>query len=414
MAKLKDRMAANAAVRDNGLSSLLGTNVMKELSTEEKKIREIPTEKLHPFSGHTFKVTRNTDFESTVDSVREHGILIPLVVRPHPTLDNEYEIIAGHRRCAAAKEVALQTVPCLVLNISDAEAKKDMVESNIQRPEWLPSEKAQSYRLWMDAVREEGGIRAGRPASGNGDTSVRASEVACKRFGISARTLDMYVKLNDCVEDILTLCDAGRITVTAAYQVSFLPDEQQMWVVQKLMADPTRTLSEADAKTLRYKYEGREPVTPPPAPAPSPAPAPAPAPVAPAAPAAPPRAAETERPQPKLPPVAASHRGPVLPPRSGHSVDTKSFAASYSDDLPEYHDDSVPLAAPADAMASLSWQPIAAVPERSLKNGVRIMFTLDGDHLERDLLDKVVCSENRALLERVRESILEELRKAAR
>lgn len=412
MAKLKDRMAANAAVRDNGLSSLLGTNAMKELSTEEKKIREIPLEKLHPFSGHTFKVTRNTDFESTVDSVREHGILIPLVVRPHPTLDSEYEIIAGHRRCAAAKEVALHTVPCLVLNISDAEAKKDMVESNIQRPEWLPSEKAQSYRLWMDAVREEGGIRAGRPASGNGDTPVRASEVACKRFGISARTLDMYVKLNDCVEDILTLCDAGRITVTAAYQVSFLPDEQQMWVVQKLMADPTRTLSEADAKTLRYKYEGREPVVP--APTPSPAPAPAPAPVTPAAPAAPPRAAETERPQSKLPPVAASHRGPVLPPRSGHSVDTKSFAASYADDLPEYHDDSVPLTAPADAMASLSWQPIAAAPEGSLKNGVRIMFTLDGDDLERDLLDKVVCSENHALLERIRESILEELRKAAR
>lgn len=399
MAKLKDRMAANAAVRDNGLSSLLGTNVMKELSAEEKKIREIPTEKLHPFSGHTFKVTRNTDFESTVDSVREHGIIIPLVVRPHPVLDGEYEIIAGHRRCAAAKEVALKTVPCLVLNISDAEAKKDMVESNIQRPEWLPSEKAQSYRLWMDAVREEGGIRAGRPASGIGETSIRASEVACKRFGISARTLDMYVKLNDCVDAILTLCDEGRITVTAAYQLAFLTDAQQMEVAQKLLTDTDHTLTEAEAKAIRCKYEGRGPVMPRPAPVPSP-------------PVTPPRTEDPVK-QSTPPPAAAPHHEPVLPPRSGHNASNRASPSSCAEDLPEYPNTPTSTAEAAQMVEALSWQPIAAVPEGSLKNGVRITFTLDGVPLERELLDRVVCPQNEALLKQIRESVLKELEKTA-
>lgn len=167
---LKNRMAANAAIRDNGLGSLLGNAVAQNM--DDKDIREIPLEKLHPFSAHTFKVIRNEDYASVVDSIKDHGVIIPLVVRPHPTIQGDYEIIAGHRRCTDSRDAGLSTVPCLILKIGDAEARKDMIESNIQRPEWLPSEKARSYKLWMDTIREESGIRAGRPTGGeDGDIS---------------------------------------------------------------------------------------------------------------------------------------------------------------------------------------------------------------------------------------------------
>ena len=144
-------------------------------------------------------------------------------------------------------------------DIDNMTASKIMVETNIQRPEWLPSEKAKSFKLWTDAVRQEQNIKAGRRSTEENDASVqgRTSAVACKRFGISARMLDMYIKLNDCAEDVLSLCDAGRMTVTAAYQLSFLPVEQQNEVAGQMASEPERTLNEDAAKSIRYAYEGR-------------------------------------------------------------------------------------------------------------------------------------------------------------
>lgn len=256
---LKDKLAANAAIKGNGLDALLGKNPMDAMRVDDRRVQDIALSKLHPFNGHTFRVVKNSDYDSMVDSVRNSGVSVPLIVRPHPALAGDFEIIAGHRRFSAASDVGLKEVPCLVTNIDNMTASKIMVETNIQRPEWLPSEKAKSFKLWTDAVRQEQNIKAGRRSTDENDASVqgRTSAVACKRFGISARMLDMYIKLNDCTEDVLSLCDAGRMTVTAAYQLSFLPVEQQNEVAGQMASEPERTLNEDSAKSIRYAYEGR-------------------------------------------------------------------------------------------------------------------------------------------------------------
>lgn len=256
---LKDKLAANAAIKGNGLDALLGNNPMDAMRVDDRRVQDIALNKLHPFEGHTFLVVKNSDYDSMVDSIRNSGVTVPLIVRPHPTIAGDFEIIAGHRRFSASTDAGLREVPCLVTNIDNLTASKIMVETNIQRPEWLPSEKAKSFKLWTDTVRQEQNIKAGRRSTEENDASVqgRTSAVACKRFGISARMLDMYIKLNDCTEDVLSLCDAGRMTVTAAYQLSFLSAEQQNEVAGQMASEPERTLNEDAAKSIRYAYEGR-------------------------------------------------------------------------------------------------------------------------------------------------------------
>lgn len=256
---LKDKLAANAAIKGNGLDALLGNNTMDAMRVDDRRVQDIALNKLHPFEGHTFLVVKNSDYDSMVDSIRNSGVTVPLIVRPHPTIAGDFEIIAGHRRFSASTDAGLREVPCLVTNIDNLTASKIMVETNIQRPEWLPSEKAKSFKLWTDTVRQEQNIKAGRRSTEENDASVqgRTSAVACKRFGISARMLDMYIKLNDCTEDVLSLCDAGRMTVTAAYQLSFLSAEQQNEVAGQMASEPERTLNEDAAKSIRYAYEGR-------------------------------------------------------------------------------------------------------------------------------------------------------------
>lgn len=256
---LKDKLAANAAIKGNGLDALLGNNPMDAMRVDDRRVQDIALNKLHPFEGHTFLVVKNSDYASMVDSIRNSGVTVPLIVRPHPTIAGDFEIIAGHRRFSASTDAGLREVPCLVTNIDNLTASKIMVETNIQRPEWLPSEKARSFKLWTDTVKTEQNIKLGRRTNDSADDPVlgRASEVACKRFGISARMLDMYIKLNGCSDAVLSLCDAGRMTVTAAYQLSFLTDEQQAEVADKMAADTSMTLNEVDAKAIRYTYEGR-------------------------------------------------------------------------------------------------------------------------------------------------------------
>ena len=139
---LKDKLAANAAIKGNGLDALLGKNPMDAMRVDDRRVQDIALSKLHPFNGHTFRVVKNSDYDSMVDSVRNSGVSVPLIVRPHPALAGDFEIIAGHRRFSAASDVGLKEVPCLVTNIDNMTASKIMVETNIQRPEWLPSEKS--------------------------------------------------------------------------------------------------------------------------------------------------------------------------------------------------------------------------------------------------------------------------------
>lgn len=126
---------------------------------DEDHVLHIHLSQLHEFKGHTFNVRKTSgDFEALVESAKVNGIKTPLIVRPYRDIIGEYEIIAGHRRREAAKDAGLDKVPCIVLNLDDPTAEQLMGESNLQRPSWQPSERARTYKMWMDAEKRRTGI----------------------------------------------------------------------------------------------------------------------------------------------------------------------------------------------------------------------------------------------------------------
>lgn len=223
----------------------------------KSNIKEIGLAELHDFGNHTFKLIDNDDFRALVSSIRDKGIKEPLIVRPHPTVAGEYEIIAGHRRRLAAKEAGLAHVPCIVEPLSDADAIILMAESNIQRPGWLPSEKANTYKAHLDATTELFNIRAGRPAgnSPTGSANLRADDLAAERFGVSGDQLRMYIKLTELLPELLDLVDEHRIPVKAGYQLAFISNDAQQPILTVMQRSPKLRINEASAKLIREVYE---------------------------------------------------------------------------------------------------------------------------------------------------------------
>lgn len=252
--------------------------IMQSRPTSQGEIVEIPDGKLHQFSGHTFKLRPDNDpyMTSLLDSIRENGILEPLLVRPHPSIAGEYEIIAGHTRHHLGALAGLTVFPCIVQTLSDADAVIQMGESNVQRPDWLPSEKARTYKAHLEAIREKrqriqepsscfsgpGGIP--EPGSGISNTGSKPGtefrvsrgdgetrNLAAKRWGITGKALEMYIKLNDLSPILLDMVDEGRIPVKAGFQLAFLSEEAQRRLGILLQPRPNVKINEAAAKELR-------------------------------------------------------------------------------------------------------------------------------------------------------------------
>ncbi len=155
---LQERLAMSQG-QDNGMSIILGGIP----AVNQEQVQQLPVTALRPKSNHTFKVrTDSAHYAALVDSIRSSGIQTPLLVRRDPMQPGAYEIIAGHTRWTAAQELGLTTVPCIVAQLSDADADIMMAETNIQRPDWLPSERARTYKVWLEAVQTETGITQGQ------------------------------------------------------------------------------------------------------------------------------------------------------------------------------------------------------------------------------------------------------------
>lgn len=228
-------------------------------STES--VQQIPLELLHEFSNHTFRVREDApDYLALKDSITENGIKSPLLVRRHSQIPGEYEIIAGHRRLRIARQLGMATVPCLVSVLSDEDATEQMIETNIQRPDWLPSEKAQSYKAHLDAVKNRTGITERQRTdltAGNSCPQLRNRDITAARMGISAKQLEMYVKLNDLLPGLLDMTDNGRIAAVAAYQIAFLPADQQQIVLDFLLQH-SKIIKGERGKDLRQAGEANE------------------------------------------------------------------------------------------------------------------------------------------------------------
>ena len=189
----------------------------------------IPLNKLHPFSDHPYKVLDNEEMDRLKESICEHGILCPILVRPIENADGEYEIVSGHRRCFAARAHGRETVPTIVCNLTRDEAAILLVDSNLHREHLLPSEKAFAYKLKADALNRQGQrtdlTTSGQivPKSDDNRTTAQIGE----EYGESYKTVQRYIRLTNLIPELLSLMDSGRISFSVGVELSYLNEEQQ-------------------------------------------------------------------------------------------------------------------------------------------------------------------------------------------
>ena len=189
--------------------------------------QEIEIGRIHSFPNHPFKVLDNDKMESLVDSIRENGILNPVIVRPDQTGD--YEMISGHRRLHAAGIVGLKKISAIVKEMSDDEAIIKMVDANIQREEILPSERAWSLKMKMDAIKRQG-KRSDLTSDQNGP-KLSAVEVG-ESAGISSTQVKRYIRLTELIPEILDLVDQKKVQFTLAVDISYFDEQVQKWIYE--------------------------------------------------------------------------------------------------------------------------------------------------------------------------------------
>ena len=195
----------------------------------------ISIEKLHPFEGHPYKVLDNEEMEALTESIHAEGILSPLIVRPLEGTDG-YEVISGHRRLHVAQKARLSEVPALVHEISREEAAVMLVDSNLHREHILPSEKAFAYKLKMEALKHRG-ITCGQVDHKSRDTLSDDD---------SGRQVQRYIRLTHLIPELLQLVDDGRIALTPAVELSYLPEKAQTCLLEEMRRnDCTPSLSQA-------------------------------------------------------------------------------------------------------------------------------------------------------------------------
>lgn len=186
----------------------------------EGEIIEVPLDQIHTFKNHPFRVLDDARMEETVESIKEHGVLVPGVVRPRP--EGGYEILSGHRRAHASKLAGTTTMPVIVKDCSDDEATIIMVDSNIQREDILPSEKARAYAMKYQAMKHQG-------AAGGISLEAMGEEA-----GESRKTIQRFIWLSRLNDELLQMVDEKKIGIVQGVDLSFLSEEAQGWVLDVL------------------------------------------------------------------------------------------------------------------------------------------------------------------------------------
>lgn len=228
---------------------------------QEDKITLLPLSELHDFPNHPFKVRDDEAMQETAESIRQYGVLVPAIVRPRE--DGGYEIVAGHRRKHGSELAGLQNLPCIVREMDDDTATILMVDSNIQRENILPSERAQAYKMKLEAIRR----KAGRPAkteekadennSPQVAANFRADDEVAKDAGISGDTVRRYIRLTELSPELQQMVDEKKIGMTPAVEISYLkPEEQQMLLTAIDSEQATPSLSQAQ-RMKKLSREGK-------------------------------------------------------------------------------------------------------------------------------------------------------------
>ena len=217
-----------------------------------EEIKEIPLGELHPFPDHPFGVRDDEAMEQTVESIKEYGVLIPAIARPRE--NGGYEIIAGHRRKHACEIAGLKTMPVIVRDIDRNTATIVMVDSNLQRENILPSERAKAYKMKLDAIKRQGARTDLTSAQVAQKLSV---EKVAEDAGTSKDQVRRYIRLNELQPELQHLVDEGKIGMTPAVEISYLkPDEQKILVETIDSEQATPSFSQAQ-RMRRLSQEGK-------------------------------------------------------------------------------------------------------------------------------------------------------------
>ena len=213
---------------------------------QREQVQQIPIAELHPFTNHPFKVLDDESMQRTVESVEQYGVLSPLIARPRP--EGGYEIISGHRRQHAAQLAGLETLPVIVRNMDDNAAVLLMVDSNLQRENILPSERAFAYKMKLEALKKQGARSdlTSRQIVGKLETA----DLVGKGSGESGRQVQRFIRLTNLVPELLDMVDEKKISFNPAVELSYLDESQQRDFLEA-MEDTQNAPSLSQAQRLK-------------------------------------------------------------------------------------------------------------------------------------------------------------------
>lgn len=220
---------------------------------QRERVQEIPLDQLKPFKNHPFKVRDDQRMLDTVDSIREYGVLVPAIARPDP--EGGYELISGHRRKRGCEMAGLQTMPVIIRDLDDDAAVLVMVDSNIQREELLPSERAFAYKMKLEALKHQG-ARSDLTSSQLG-TKLRADELLAEQAGESRNQVQRFIRLTELISELLDMVDERKLAFNPAVEVSYLKRDEQRMLLEAMDAEQTTpSLSQAQ-RLKKFSQEGR-------------------------------------------------------------------------------------------------------------------------------------------------------------
>ena len=254
-------MAARKSLGGAGLpplADLFSTSDERALEAQtQERVMMLPVSELHDFPGHPFQVRDDEEMEKLAESITQHGVLMPGLVRPRAA--GGYEIVAGHRRKFASMKAGIREMPVIVRDMDDDTAVILMVDSNVQRENVLPSEKARAYKMKLDAIKR----KAGRPSKENSGQldqnffNPYSVEKIAQDAGESTKQVQRYIRLNELIPELLEMVDGNEIKFNPAYELAFLRPEEQAVLYDILQAEEvTPSLSQAQ-RLKRVSQEGR-------------------------------------------------------------------------------------------------------------------------------------------------------------
>ena len=237
------------------------TSVDDLFSTEEsradeqrEKIVEIPLSELYAFKDHPFKVIDNEAMLDTAESVKQYGVLVPAIVRPRE--DGGYELVSGHRRKRACELAELQSMPVIIRNLDDDAATIIMVDSNLQRENILPSERAFAFKLKLEAIKRQGS-RTDLTSSQLGTKLSRADEIVAEQAGSSRNQVQRYIRLTSLTPELLSMVDEKKIAFNPSVELSYLKSEEQLILIEAMDTEQaTPSLSQAQ-RLKKFSAEGK-------------------------------------------------------------------------------------------------------------------------------------------------------------